>query len=414
MADNKLLGASLLYYGTNEISKAFMGNNLVWEKAGEAGPDYSKEYFCIEALENCDIIFEPYSSKVANGHSFEYIIFHNVDVTGRPPMDFLYDMFVDGNYEVFDPYSDHTLIISLYAGDAFYMIGNMDLGVSTYNGSISNIFTFSGKVNLSGNIMSLTHGLDRHTLEPTQPEDLPEYTYKKASSQLYGELGRLFKNQPVVDAGNLVLSSAILNDYTYWEMFYGCTYLTTPPKKLPALYVYLQTYGSMFDGCTSLMTVPELPATSIGQNSYRNMFRNCTSLTKAPELSVTTLTGSQSCYQMFYGCTSLTKAPTKLLPTTLISGCYRGMFQGCTSLLTAPELPATTLTSSCYNQMFDGCTSLNYIKAMFTTTPSSSYTSNWVRNVSSTGTFVKNTSATWNVAGNNGVPSGWTVQTASS
>lgn len=33
MADNKLLGAGSLYYGTNEISKAYMGNNLVWEKA---------------------------------------------------------------------------------------------------------------------------------------------------------------------------------------------------------------------------------------------------------------------------------------------------------------------------------------------------------------------------------------------
>lgn len=32
MADNKLLGASGLYYGSNEISKAYMGNNLVWEK----------------------------------------------------------------------------------------------------------------------------------------------------------------------------------------------------------------------------------------------------------------------------------------------------------------------------------------------------------------------------------------------
>jgi hypothetical protein len=106
MADNKLLGAGSLYFGVNEISKAFMGNNLVWEKAGEAGPDYSEEYFCIEALENCDIIFEPYSGKVENGHSFEYIKFENAAYT-RPPMDILYDMFVNGNYDVFDPYYDH-------------------------------------------------------------------------------------------------------------------------------------------------------------------------------------------------------------------------------------------------------------------------------------------------------------------
>ena len=63
--------------------------------------------------------------------------------------------------------------------------------------------------------------------------------------------------------------------------------------------------------------------------------------------------------------------------------------------------------------MFQGCSNLNYIKAMFTTTPGSSYTYNWVRGVKSTGTFVKNSAATWNVAGNSGIPSRWTVQTAS-
>lgn len=82
--------------------------------------------------------------------------------------------------------------------------------------------------------------------------------------------------------------------------------------------------------------------------------------------------------------------------------------------MTAPELPATTLASNCYNGMFNGCISLNYIKAMFTTAPSTSYTNNWVYRVSSTGTFVKNPAAKWNVTGVHGIPSGWTVQTASS
>jgi hypothetical protein len=63
--------------------------------------------------------------------------------------------------------------------------------------------------------------------------------------------------------------------------------------------------------------------------------------------------------------------------------------------------------------MFNGCTKLNYIKAMFTTTPSNTYTQNWVSGVAATGTFVKNSAATWNVTGVNGVPSRWTVQTAS-
>ena len=61
--------------------------------------------------------------------------------------------------------------------------------------------------------------------------------------------------------------------------------------------------------------------------------------------------------------------------------------------------------------MFANCTSLNYVKALFTTTPSDDYTRNWLSGVAATGTFVKSSSATWDVTGTNGVPSGWTVET---
>ena len=115
---------------------------------------------------------------------------------------------------------------------------------------------------------------------------------------------------------------------------------------------------------------------------------------------------------MFNGCTSLTEAP-ELPATTLANQCYYQMFKNCTSLITAPELPATTLASYCYDYMFDNCQTLNYIKAMFTTQPSNTYTAYWLRGVASTGTFVKNSAATWNVRGTNGVPYGWTIQTAS-
>ena len=130
-------------------------------------------------------------------------------------------------------------------------------------------------------------------------------------------------------------------------------------------------------------------------------------------LPVTTLV--DSCYYgMFYGCSSLITAP-ELPATTLATQCYSSMFSYCTSLTTAPELPAIVLLQNfsgyCYYRMFYGCSKLNYIKAMFTSTPGSSYTDNWVYGVASTGTFVKNKDATWSVTGNNGIPSGWTVQT---
>ena len=115
-------------------------------------------------------------------------------------------------------------------------------------------------------------------------------------------------------------------------------------------------------------------------------------------------------YELFSSCFNIISAENLILPTTTLSkSCYKGMFRYCVSLTTAPNLPAITLANYCYSNMFQNCSKLNYIKAMFTTTPSSSYTSNWVYGVASTGTFVKNAAATWNVTGTSGVPSGWTI-----
>ena len=197
------------------------------------------------------------------------------------------------------------------------------------------------------------------------------------------------------------------------SLFYGCSYLVSAGDlKLPATTLANRCYLKMFQGCTSLTKAPELPATTLTEDCYNDMFQGCPSLTKAPELPATTLAAG-CCYSMFAGCTSLTTAPKKLPATTLTEDCYSLMFDDCASLTKAPELPATTLAENCYNCMFQGCTSLNYIKAMFTTVPSTTYTDNWVNGVASTGTFVKNAAATWTTTGSNAVPSGWTIQTAS-
>ena len=154
-----------------------------------------------------------------------------------------------------------------------------------------------------------------------------------------------------------------------------------------------------------------LPATAMTNYCYSIMFYNQQKLTNAPALPATTL--ATYCYSnMFYGCTSLVNAPA-LPATTLASNCYRYMFNGCTSLVTAPALPATTLATQCYSYMFQRCSKLNYIKAMFTSTPSSSYLSNWVSGVSASGTFVKNSAATWtDTFGVSAIPEGWTVELA--
>ena len=172
-----------------------------------------------------------------------------------------------------------------------------------------------------------------------------------------------------------------LPEYCYYQMFQGCTSLTTAPT-LPATTLANSCYRNIFKGCTSLTTVPELPATRLADYCYANMFQDCVSLTTAPELPI----------------------------TTLANNCYTQMFQRCTSLTTAPTLPATTLANSCYQLMFYGCTSLNYIKCLATDVSARNCTANWVGSVASTGTFVKAANMTGWTTGVNGIPSGWTVE----
>ena len=209
----------------------------------------------------------------------------------------------------------------------------------------------------------------------------------------------------------------IYEEYEFCNLFHdynaekSCEIVNAKNLSLCAPSLEMGSYYGMFRGCASLKTAPVLPATALVGYCYYSMFANCTSLTTAPELPATTLSGY--CYfSMFSGCTSLTAAPV-LPATTLADSCYYYMFYGCTSLTVAPELPATTLVSNCYGYMFRNCASLNYIKAMFITISHWSDISNWVNGVASSGTFVKNSAATWNATGNSGIPSGWTVQTAS-
>lgn len=161
--------------------------------------------------------------------------------------------------------------------------------------------------------------------------------------------------------------------------------------------------------------------TTVTNNMFESLFCDYRSLDldttrlecliiNAENLILPATTLAEYCYQkMFRYCTLLTTAP-KLPATTLAEGCYYEMFADCTTLTIAPELLATTLVNECYTYMFEDCTSLNYIKAMFTTTPSSRHTYDWVKGVASTGTFVMNDTAEWYVTGSNGIPTGWTVK----
>ena len=61
--------------------------------------------------------------------------------------------------------------------------------------------------------------------------------------------------------------------------------------------------------------------------------------------------------------------------------------------------------------LFYNCTSLNYVKCLATAN-NSNCTYNCLYNVASTGTFVKDSNATWTIENSDGIPSGWTVENA--
>jgi len=307
-----------------------------------------------------------------------------------------------------------NLQISVTNGDTLEFLGDNE----AYNGCT---ITSTAEFTVFGNINSLISSENFENIEALTFEN----TFRE-----------LFKNSSLINAERLILAATTLSSHCYQSMFNGCTGLTSAPE-LPATTLADSCYYYMFKDCTNLTIAPELHATTLAERCYQGIFQDCTSIAAAPVLPATTL--AASCYQymfkdctgltsapellpattlasycysyMFSDCTSLTVAP-KLPATTLATSCYQYMFQNCTSLTVAPELPATTLTTSCYKSMFAGCASLEYIKAMFTTTPGFSYTSGWVKSVKATGTFVKNSVAIWNVTGNAGVPTGWTVETA--
>ena len=360
--------------------------------------------------------------------------------------------------------------IEFDAGDFIYFKGvNNRIGNSARDYSI---FTSTGKIAASGNIMSLLYGDDYEGKLDLSGKDYcflrifnslpitttPELPATKLSDSCYREIfggcnlittapalpatelidscyyGMFYKcasliNEPELPATKLAfmcygsmfekctslvnapeLQATTLADDCYHSMFSGCSKLVNAPA-LPATKLATVCYYDMFYGCTSLVNAPELPATELKNYCYMEMFYGCKRLVTAPELPATIL--AESCYEnMFFGCKSLVTAPA-LPATTLADACYRFMFSDCTSLTTAPELPATTLSKYCYNYMFRKCTKLNYVKADFTTEPSSKYTNYWLSDVASTGTFVANTSATWTtsiVRGDTTVPAGWTIQ----
>ena len=337
----------------------------------------------------------------------------------------------DGQWQTWD-----LSAVTLADGDKMYITSDDTIPMCESN-HIYKMFVMTGSIAASGNVMSLLNFSDTLTdygfaflfLSCKSLTTTPEL---HATTLVYRCYYGMFQGCTSL-AQAPELHATTLAEGCYFAIFQDCTSLTHTPE-LPATTLAKDCYNSMFYRCTSLTNAPELPATTLADNCYQWMFSNCTSLAQAHELPATTLVNScyygmfygcaslttapalpattlaNSCYYaMFYNCTSLTTAPA-LPATTLANSCYYAMFYNCTSLTTAPELPATTLVNNCYEWMFGTCQKLNYVKALFTTDPTTgTYLTKWLSNVAETGTFVKSAAATWTNTQAE-IPVGWTVQ----
>lgn len=249
---------------------------------------------------------------------------------------------------------------------------------SKNNGAWTSIKATTGGVSFSVSVGDIVRFKGTNTTYSTQSGGTYAHTFSSstASFNAYGNIMSL------ISGDNFQTAYTFSATYVFRNFFNNTNVLDASNLVLPATALTEGCYMAMF-GSAKLQRPPKLPATVLAKSCYFNMFLSVSALTEVPELPATALT----------------------------ENCYRAMFYQCTNITTAPDLPAPALATNCVYQMFDGCTKLSYIKCLATSILSTSNRTNWVRNVASSGTFVKSpdiTESAWG-RGVTGIPNGWTV-----
>ena len=167
---------------------------------------YEEQYFTIETLTTGDLSLADADSKVFN-YSLDNGSTWNTLATGQT-------VAVEANKKVLFKAQELT--------------ANMGQGIGTIK--------YTGNFNVYGNVMSLVYGdnfINQETMDNFQFLSLFAF------------------NATLISAENLVLPATTLANGCYYNMFYGCTSLTTAPE-LPATTLANGCYAWMFYKCTSL------------------------------------------------------------------------------------------------------------------------------------------------------------------
>ena len=193
----------------------------------------------------------------------------------------------------FSAYSAVITCIGCSTGNEYFTTVALGLGTIEFNSGDNTLeySTDSGSTWNTGNSVNVNEGDEIlwRCNSPSAPDgigtfssDCPFEVQGNIMSLLYGDnfvgetmlnlnnqFAHLFSGcYNLVSAENLALPATILSNYCYYNMFYGCTSLTTAPV-LPATTLTDGCYSGMFQDCTSLNSITCL-ATDISA-------MNCTS-----------------------------------------------------------------------------------------------------------------------------------------
>lgn len=189
-------------------------------------PDYSQEYFTLEAVEGGTFTFTPRNNNVVS-----YSLDNGVT-------------WITGNS------------VTVNAGESVIWKGTFDAD-SQGSGKFTSTASFKAK----GNVMSLLY------------ED--NFRGQTTISETQAFMSLFFKSSTLVNAEDLILPATTLTQSCYSGMFYNCTNLISSPKKLPAIVLEEGCYSSMFRGCSNLITAPEILATTLAENCCNFLFKDC-------------------------------------------------------------------------------------------------------------------------------------------
>lgn len=199
-----------------------------------------------------------------------------------------------------------------------------------------------------------------------QPENSGILTADKAS-YVYGDLMFLMCDE------KYKAKKEITADFAFQRAFYKASWLQLhSEKKLKLSATTLSTgcYFEMFRGCTGITSLEnlEMPGSGVSlvNRCFDSMFLDCSGITAIPQGFLPWTQLAFACYRkMFEGCSKLATIPSDLLPAlTLAKACYLRMFFGCSSLTVAPDLLATTPAPACYFAIFRDCTSISRVKCL--------------------------------------------------